>query len=134
VLLVGVVVVAIAWVGAAWSGPSAALDWKPLSASAVAAVRACDGPLYNTFDDGAYLLWFAPDVRVFIDSRVDPYPDGLIREHIHHEATGDYRSTFDRYGITCAFLPHESNTAHALQRDGWRVAYTDDRWVVLSDP
>ncbi len=133
VVLGVVVVVAAAWVGVAWSGPSAALDWKPLPASAVAAVRACDGPLYNRFDDGAYLLWFAPEVPVFIDSRVDPYPDDLLREHIRDEATGDYRATFDRYGITCALLPPVSATARALQRDGWRVTYADDRWLVLSE-
>jgi hypothetical protein len=67
---------------------------------------------------GAYLLWFAPGVPVFIDSRVDPYPDALLRAHIRDEATGNYRATFARYGITCALLPPESPTAHALQRDG----------------
>jgi hypothetical protein len=133
VLLGVVVVVAAAWVGAAWTGPNVALDWEPLPAGAVAAVRACDGRVYNTFDDGAFLLWFAPDVPVFIDSRVDPYPDALLRDHIRNEASGHYRATFDRYGITCAFVPQVSATAHALQRDGWRVTYADDRWVVLSE-
>ena len=128
-----VVLLAVAWVGVAWSGPSEALEWEPLPASAVAAVRACDGPLYNRFDDGAYLLWFAPGVPVFIDSRVDPYPDDLLREHIRDEATGNYRATFARYGITCALLPPESPTAHALRRDGWRVTYSDARWLVLSE-
>jgi MFS family permease len=132
-ILALVTVVAVVWVGAAWAAPSAALDWGPLPASAVAAVRACDGPLYNRFDDGAYLLWFAPGVPVFIDSRVDPYPDDLLREHIRAEATGDYRATFDRYGIRCALLPPVSATAHALRRDGWRVTYADDRWLVLTE-
>jgi hypothetical protein len=130
-VLGALVLVAIAWVGAAWAGPSASLDWQPLPAAAVAAVRACDGPLYNRFDDGAYLLWFAPGVPVFIDSRVDPYPDDLLRAHIRDEATGNYRATFARYGITCALLPPESPTAHALQRDGWRITYADARWRVL---
>jgi MFS family permease len=126
-----VVLVAIVWVASAWAGPSAALDWEPLPASAVAAVRACDGPLYNRFDDGAYLLWFAPGVPIFIDSRVDPYPDDLLRAHIRDEASGNYRDTFARYGITCALLPPASPTAHALRHDGWRVTYADDSWQVL---
>jgi hypothetical protein len=131
-LALGVVVlVAGSWVLAAWSGPSPSLDWEPLPAPAVAAVRACDGPLYNRFDDGAYLLWFAPGVPIFIDSRVDPYPDEFLRAHIHNEASGDYRSTFARYGITCALLPPGSPTAHALQHDGWRVRYADHEWRVL---
>jgi hypothetical protein len=133
VLLGVVVVLAIAWVGAAWAGPSSTLDWEPLPAGAVAAVRACDGRVYNTFDDGAYLLWFAPEIPVFIDSRVDPFPDELLRRHIRDEARGNYQATFARYGITCALVPQVSATAHALQRDGWRVAYADDRWVVFSE-
>jgi hypothetical protein len=126
-----VVVLAALWVGSAWADPGRSLDWEPITAPAVAAVRACHGPLYNRFDDGAYLLWFAPGVRVFIDSRVDPYPDALLRAHIRDEASGDYRSTFARYGITCALLPPNSPTVRALQRDGWRVTYADDRWRVL---
>jgi hypothetical protein len=132
VVLGAVVLAATGWVVAAWSGPSEALDWEPLPAAAVGAVRACDGPLYNRFDDGAYVIWFAPDVPVFIDSRVDPYPDGLLRAHIRDEASGRYRATFARYGIRCALLPTVSATAHALQRDGWRTTYADDRWLVLT--
>ena len=131
VLLGVVVVTATLWVGAAWSGPSAALDWEPLPAGAVAAVRACDDPVYNRFDDGAYLIWFAPDVPVFIDSRVDPYPDRLLREHIRDEASGNYRATFARYGIRCALLPPVSPTARHLLHDGWTATYDDGSWLVL---
>jgi MFS family permease len=131
VLLAVVVVAAVAWVGAAWAGPSSALAWEPLPAAAVTAVRACHGPVYNRFDDGAYLLWFAPGVPVFIDSRVDPYPDRLLRDHIHDEATGDYRATFARYGIECALLPPVSATARHLLHDGWAATYDDGSWLVL---
>jgi MFS family permease len=126
-----VALLAVVWVGSAWADPDPSLDWEPLPASAVAAVRDCNGPVYNRFDDGGYLLWFAPGVPVFIDSRVDPYPDGLLRAHIRDEASGRYRSTFARYGITCALLPPYSPTARALRRDGWRITYADDRWRVL---
>ncbi|MDQ1432057.1 MAG: hypothetical protein QOF40_2659 [Actinomycetota bacterium] len=130
--LLGVVVIAAtAWVAAAWMDPSAALAWEPLPAGAVHAVQACDGPVYNRFDDGAYLIWFAPGVPVFIDSRVDPYPDRLLREHIRDEATGDYRGTFARYGIRCALLPPVSATARHLLHDGWTATYDDGTWLVL---
>ena len=68
-----------------------------------------------------------------VHTGVDPFPEALLREHIRDEATGNYRATFDRYDISCAFVPQVSATAHALQRDGWRVTYADDRWVVLSE-
>ena len=130
-LLGVVVVVAAVWVGAAWAGPSPTLAWEPLPAAAVTAVRACDGHVYSRFDDGAYLIWFAPGVPVFIDSRVDPYPDRLLREHIRNEATGDYRATFARYDIRCALLPPGSATARHLLHDGWTATYDDGTWLVL---
>jgi hypothetical protein len=102
-----------------------------LPSGAVDAVRACDGPVYNRFDDGAYLIWFAPRVPVFIDSRVDPYPDRLLRDHIRDEATGNYRATFARYDIRCALLPPVSATARHLLHDGWTATYDDGSWLVL---
>ena len=36
----------------------------------------CPGRLYNRYDDGGYVIWFAKDKKVFIDSRQDPFPEG----------------------------------------------------------
>ena len=131
--LLGVVaLVAGVWVVGSWTSPTTAMAWDGLPAGAVAAVRSCDGPVYNRFEDGAYLEWFAPGVPVFIDSRVDPFPDDLLRRHIRDEADGNYRATFARWGIECALLPPSSPTAQRLVRDGWETRYADGRWLVLS--
>lgn len=73
--MLAVVIVATAW-GTSWRR----LQWEPVPAEAIQAVESCQGPLYNSYDDGGYLIWFAPDRKVFIDSRQDPYPVDLVQQ------------------------------------------------------
>ena len=114
-----------------WAGPSPRLKWQPVSLPVLEGVRTCDGRLYNRFDDGGYLIWFARHVPVFVDSRQDPYPLEFLQEHLHNEQTGEFKSVFAKYGITCAFLPRLSPTAISLQANGWRVTASDEQWLVL---
>ena len=108
------------------------LRWAPVPASAIAALEACPDNLYNRYDEGGELLWFAPSKKVFMDGRQDPFPTALVLEHIRIETEGaDYRPAFARHDIKCAYLPTISPTATALARAGWTTLYRDDRWVVL---
>jgi hypothetical protein len=125
---------AAVWVVLSWAAPDRALAWNPLPSAATQAVRACGQPLYNRFDDGGYLIWFAPDVPVFIDSRVDPFPKDFLHAQIRNESTGDYEATFAEWHIGCALLPPKSSTAQRLQQDGWPVTYRDADWLVLQHP
>jgi hypothetical protein len=130
-LLVALIVMAGGSVGYAWQVPAARLEWEPMSARTIDAVASCPGQVYNRYDDGGYLLWFVPSRRVFIDSRQDPYPLELLREHLRTENSGDYTGLFATYGIRCAFLPPESPIAANLRRDGWLPLSQDRRWIVL---
>ena len=78
-LLAVVCTVALAVIALAWSDPFPRLRWNPLSAEVVAAVDACADPIYNSYDDGGFLIWFLPHRKVFLDSRQDPYPVELIQ-------------------------------------------------------
>ena len=59
--------------GSAYASGMDSLNWRPINERALAAARACDGPLYNHYDDGGTLIWFLPEKPVFIDGRQDPY-------------------------------------------------------------
>jgi hypothetical protein len=110
------------------------LKWRPLPAGALAAIGGCPDNLYNRYDEGGALLWFAQGRKVFLDGRQDPYPAGLVLEHINMETgDGEYRSVFSRHGIHCAFLPAKSPTAKRLSADGWKELYRDRVWVVFRD-
>jgi hypothetical protein len=121
-------------VAGAWSRPAKRLQWEPLSREVIEAIRRCQGRLYNRFDDGGYVIWFAPDVPVFVDNRQDPYPLTFLQDHLHREQSGDFDEVFGRYAVTCAFLPHESPTAQQLLARGWRVGAQDQRWLVIQAP
>jgi hypothetical protein len=109
------------------------LRWTPLPEKSLQALGRCPDNLYNRYDEGGYLIWFAPDRRVFLDGRQDPYPPSLVLEQLRIEASGDYSSVFNRYDIHCAYLPIISPVASRLHADGWSVLYRDAQWVVLSD-
>jgi hypothetical protein len=108
------------------------LRWTPLPAASLQVLRRCPDNLYNRFDEGGYLIWFAPERRVFLDGRQDPYPPKLIHEQVRVEGSGDYASTFDRYQIRCAYLPTSSPVASRLASAGWTTLYRDRDWIVLT--
>jgi hypothetical protein len=124
---------AVAAVALCWAQPIERLGWRPLPPAAVTAIRACPGPLYNRYNEGGYLIWFVPEVPVFIDSRQDPYPAELLTAHIEAERTGDVDALFARYHIACAALPPTSKVAQRLRADAaWTTKHADDAWVVLA--
>jgi hypothetical protein len=118
----------------AWAARLPMLGWDPLSPAAIAAVRACPGPLYNRYDDGGYLIWFAQNHRVFIDSRQDPYPAEFVYEAVLNDSHATPEALLVRYGIRCVFLPRKSESVPRLEREGWRSTLSDERWAVLTAP
>jgi hypothetical protein len=126
--------IGVGTVGVAWATSLPRLGWRPVSAGALAALRACPGPLYNRYNEGGYLIWLSPSTPVFLDSRQDPYPPSFVLDAIRIETAGDTQPMFVRYGIRCAFLPRESPTPSRLGENGWRTRFSDDKWVVLTAP
>ena len=116
----------------AYSNNASRLNWTPLPAASLAALDRCDGNLYNRYDEGGYLIWFAPRHKVFLDGRQDPYPPRLIEAQREAEASGDVSALFARYGIRCAYVPAGSAVAERLSRIGWTTLYRDGAWTVLA--
>ena len=112
----------------------AGLNWHPISPRIVQAVESCPGRVYTTYDSGAYLIWFAPGVKVFADNRQDPYSEQILDLSIL-SASSPYVGVFDRYDIRCAaVLTWNDSTLSTLSRDGWTTAVRDGQWVVLTAP
>jgi hypothetical protein len=126
--------IVVATLARSYALPAAKLKWQPVAPGALAAIASCPGNLYNRYDEGGYLLWFAPARKVFIDGRQDPYAASLVLEHIRMETVGgDTDRVFSRYDIGCAYLPSSSPTAAHLLKAGWATAYGGD-WLVLVRP
>jgi hypothetical protein len=121
---------AIAYVVARWQ--NGAPGWRPITAGAINAVRACPGPLFNHFEDGGYLMWAIPEKKVFVDSRIEAYPPDLLRRSQAADLSGDYRELFRDYGIACALVRTGSPLDANLRNDGMRVTYSDASRTVFA--
>ena len=118
-------------VTSAYASRAARFHWMPLPAASIAALDGCRGNLYNRYDEGGYLIWFAPGRKVFLDGRQDPYPPSLIKEQARVEGSGDFESLFARYDVRCAYLPVASRLSAGLLSAGWTPLFEDAHWTVL---
>jgi hypothetical protein len=118
-------------VGHMWFHRGEILGWYPISPPALAALRACPGRLYNHYDDGGYLIWFAPERPVYLDSRQDPYPHDFVATATREERRGLDAQSLAARGITCAFVAPQSPTTAKLVAGGWNLRHRDESWVVL---
>jgi hypothetical protein len=121
-------------VALAWKRELPVLGWRPIDDGALAAVRTCSGPLYNRYDEGGFLIWFAREQPVFIDGRQEPYPIELVRDVVALEHGGSHHPLFDRWQIRCAFLPADNVLVPRLAAEGWRASFAGARWAVLVKP
>ena len=122
---------AAAAVWSAYESRPARFNWSPLPVASVSALDRCQGNVYNRYDEGGYLIWFAPGRKVFLDGRQDPYPPSLIKEQLQVEASGDFERLFARYDVRCAFLPAASPVSASLARAGWTTLFRDSLWTVF---
>jgi len=130
----GAAAIALAVVVGAWSRRDTRLGWDPLSTAAARAVSSCPERLYNRYDEGGFLIWFAREQKVFLDGRQDPYPPSLLVEQKQVEQSGNYAALFRAHSIRCAFVPTGTIVAARLQHDGWVTRYADAQWRVLVAP
>src|SRR4029079_11338577 len=87
-----------------WRSGFDRLNWRPIDSRALAAARACDGPLYNHYDDGGTLIRFLPEKPVLVGRRHDAYDLDFLKEFVAVEAgQRPYRPLLDRFHVRCAF-------------------------------
>jgi hypothetical protein len=99
--------------------------------AAAAAIAECPRPLYNTYAGGGPIIWLVPSQLVFVDSRQDHLPAGVVAEATEAERSGDPTRLFEKYRFRCAAVPPSSPIVRALTERGWRTSYADDAWAVL---
>ena len=120
---------AIAIVAAAFRAGDARLNWRPIGDGALAAARACEGPLYNHYDDGGVLIWFLPEKPVFIDGA--PGSRTRCRSCSSSRRSRPGRRPTARCSIAStsaapSFLA-ESVTVRGWHATGWTTRFRDDK-------
>jgi hypothetical protein len=93
------------------------------------------GNMLNEYIFGGYLIWAAPERKVFVDGRADVYdPTGVLAEYGNwHAAQTDPKVLLDKYHINFCLLPSDSPMARIVQLlPGWKLVYSDKFAAVVA--
>lgn len=91
------------------------------------------GNVLNDAQFGDMLIWYAPEVPVFIDTRYDMHGEPMVADYVTMmSATGEWRALLDRYKIEWIFVPPSANLVKELRADShWAVVREDDAAIVM---
>ncbi|MGC2636695.1 MAG: hypothetical protein WA294_05930 [Acidobacteriaceae bacterium] len=132
-MLVLIAVIACFWPGARkiHSGISETYPEKALPYVRSLAGR---GNLFNDFEWGGYLEWNAPQVKEFMDGRVDIFDhEGVLSDYLKVIDIQDPPAVFDKYQIRYVLIEKDIPLAYVLQHSAdWKVSYQDDHTVAFA--
>jgi hypothetical protein len=90
--------------------------------------------MLNSYDDGGYLIWAAPERKVFADGRGDVYEwTGVLSDYLKFaQLRENPRFLLDKYRIDYCLLNRDSPISRVMQLlPGWKSVYSDDMSVVF---
>ena len=93
------------------------------------------GRMLNDYIYGGYLIWAAPDHKVFVDGRADVYEwTGVLADYINLlTLKTDPRPVLAKYQIDFCLLQRQEPLARVMQLlPDWKTVYSDDRAVILA--
>ncbi len=93
-----------------------------------------EGPMFNSYNWGGYLLFALPDVPVYVDGRTDLYRDELLSRYLQ-AALGQpgWREILDEDGIRLVVVEAASGLATNLREESaWTLEYEDGRAVIFT--
>jgi hypothetical protein len=142
--------VLIGWgLAASWGGmfQLRAAEWRyPAGAAGFLLAHHIDGPLFNTYEYGGYLIWrLWPAQRVFIDGRAlsESVFEDYGRILYNHDESGgpSARQLLDRYGVQTIVMnafEYSQGLVYRLapaladpQQTEWKLVYDDPTAIVL---
>lgn len=102
-----------------------------------------DRPAGNVFNEltlGGYLIYnFYPDIRVFVDGRIDFYGETFTRNYVELFSTpqgsrghGNWKEVFARYQIQWVMIPPHFALRYVLDADSdWQRRFLDSTCVIF---
>lgn len=90
------------------------------------------GPMFNEYNWGGYLIFTVPDLPVYVDGRTDLYGDDFLRDYIR-AILGAKEWQTPLAGINLVVVQKQSALTTLLRQDSttWELAYEDDLAVVF---
>jgi hypothetical protein len=91
--------------------------------------------LFHTEGAGAYLMWAAPEQKVFVDTRIELYPYEQWRDFINLNQGNNVADLLRKYDIDGLLLNKrvQAGLVEVIRRDsGWALRYEDERTVYFT--
>jgi len=86
------------------------------------------GRLFNELGYGSYLIWAAPEQQVFIDPRIELYPQEIWDDYIHISNGVNVSVLLEKYAIDRILLDRDiqSELSRFIQNNpAWQLEYSD---------
>jgi hypothetical protein len=107
----------------------------PVGAVAFLKVLPEPGRVFHSEAYGSYMIWASPEIPVFVDGRIDLYPEAQWQDYIALVlARYDWEAILTRYGVTTLLLDREAFgplIEAAAAAPGWEPVYQDEQAVVF---
>jgi hypothetical protein len=108
----------------------------PSGAITYIAQSGINGPLFNSYNWGAYVLWkLYPNYRSFVDGRTDLFDDEVLEEYIQ-AWRGDqkWEDILRRWDIQLVLIEVDAPLAKVLRCSDWTLLYRDEMALVFLSP
>lgn len=91
------------------------------------------GHVLNGYLWGGYLNWRDPDVKVFVDSRVDIFEySGVLKDYLDLLELREPKKLLEKYEIRYVLFPRSEPLTYVLEHDSaWKVLYSDRVSILL---
>jgi hypothetical protein len=92
-----------------------------------------NGPVLNAYLWGGYLEFNDPNVKTFVDSRVDIFEyAGVLQDYLDLLSLKQPNLLLDKYKIRYVLFPHGEPLTYVLEHDPqWKEVYSDEVSVLL---
>jgi hypothetical protein len=85
------------------------------------------GKLFNYYDFGGYIEWYAPELKTFADGRTDIFVyNGVFRDYLNVRDVREPFTVLDRYKIDYVLVPPTTPLSYVLSNSTkWKLLYDD---------
>src|SRR5216683_2362352 len=105
----------------------------PVQAMSYLEAHPPQGPMLNFYLWGGYINWRDPNLKIFLDSRVDIFEySGVLQDYLDLLSLTQPAKVLEKYRISYVLFPPDEPLTYVLEHDqGWKVLYRDRISVLL---
>ncbi len=111
-------------------------DQMPAEAVLYLREKQPEGPLFNSYNWGGYVLWdLYPQYLSFVDGRTDLFDDAILEEYLDvWRGNNGWQEVLSKWGIRTVLIETDSPLARELLSEGWMVVHEDDQATIFTGP